>query len=112
MGFADELPSKDVVINIQGVFVPGGFSQDSDAYVVVNGTFPNSCYTWGHTNVQNKGEKIHEVVSVARVTQGMCLMVIVPFTKEVRLGKLSSGEHTLRFMSGDGTYFERTLVVE
>ncbi|MGE0763635.1 MAG: hypothetical protein AB7N80_10190 [Bdellovibrionales bacterium] len=110
--WSEELPVKDTIINVQDVFVPGGFSQDSDAYVVVNGTFPNSCYRWNRANVTDKGNNMHEIVSVAKVTQGMCLMVLVPFSKDVRLGKLSRGEHTLRFINGDGTYFERTLEVE
>jgi hypothetical protein len=39
-------------------------------------------------------------------------MVLVPFQKEVRLGKFEAGKHTLRFENGDGTYFEKTLVIE
>jgi len=39
-------------------------------------------------------------------------MVLVPFTKEIRLGKLQTGKHALRFLNGDGTYLEKSLVVE
>jgi hypothetical protein len=39
-------------------------------------------------------------------------MVLVPFTKEVKLGKLNSGKHTLKFLNGDGTYLEKTMAVE
>jgi hypothetical protein len=46
------------------------------------------------------------------VSQGMCLMVLIPFQKDIRLGKLDSGEHQLKFLNGDGTYMERTLKVE
>lgn len=109
---ATGLPAKDVVIGIHDVYVPGGFGPDSDAYVVVNGVFPNSCYRFGRAEVVDKDKATHEITSIARVQQGMCLQMLVPYTKEVRLGQLSSGTHTLRFMNGDGTYFERTMEIE
>jgi hypothetical protein len=39
-------------------------------------------------------------------------MVLVPFNKEVKLGKLNAGKHTLKFLNGDGTYLEKTLTIE
>lgn len=111
--WSESLPDKEVVFNIKDAFIPGGFSQDSDAYVVVIGEYPNSCYSWGGADVRHVGDKVHEVVSKAKVLQGqMCLMFIRPFSNEVRLGQLSRGEHTLRFMNEHGNFFERTLVVE
>lgn len=109
---ASQLPTKEVAVSVHDAYVPGGFSSESDAYVVVNGVFPNSCYRWSRAEVRNSAQKVHEIVSMARVTQGMCLMVLVPYTKEVRLGQLERGTHTLRFMNGDGTYFERSLEIE
>ena len=94
-------------------FIPGGFDSESDAYVVVNGLFPNGCYSWNRADVTKDVEpNIHEVRSVATVRQTMCIMVLVPFTKELHLGQLDSGDHTIRFMNGDGTFIERTLHVE
>lgn len=104
--------SKDVVIGISEVYVPENTSSASDAQVVVSGMFPNSCYSWKHATVTNTTPLEHEVKSIAEVAQAMCLMVMVPFQKEVHLGKLISGSHTLRFMNGDGTYFERTMRIE
>jgi hypothetical protein len=49
---------------------------------------------------------------MATVSQGMCMMVLIPFTQEVRLGELQSGTHQLRFISGDGTYLQKTMVIE
>lgn len=109
---ADFSLTKEVIIGINDAYVPGGFSSDTDAFAVVSGTFPNSCYSWVRADVTNKSAMFHEIRSLANVTEAMCLMVIIPFSKEVRLGKLSSGEHTLRFISGDGTYFDRTFAVE
>lgn len=109
---AENLPPKDVVVPINEAFVPGGFDSQSDSFVVVSGIFPNGCYRWKNAEVKNVSEYVHEVTSHALVNQGMCLMVLVPFSKDVRLGRLQSGNHALRFLNGDGTYMEKTLVIE
>lgn len=112
-GQADQqLPQeKEVQVGISGVYVPAGFDTSSDVYVVVNGIFQNGCYKWKRADVNHNGFN-HEIKSVASVSQGMCLMVLVPFQKEVRLGQFDAGKHTLRFLNGDGTYLEKTLVIE
>ena len=42
----------------------------------------------------------------------MCAMHMVPFQKDVDLGRLQSGQHTLRFLNSDGTYFDQLITVE
>ena len=110
--FAAEPTTREVTLGVSDVFIPGGIGPETDAYVVVSGMFPNSCYKWDRSEVNHTSPNFHEVRSVATVSQTMCLMVLVPYSKEVALGRLGSGEHTLRFVNGDGTYFERTLEVE
>jgi len=107
----DEKP-KEVAIGISDVYVPGGFDSDSDSFVVTNGIFPNGCYKYSRSEVTHVNNNVHEIKSFANVRQGMCIMVLVPFNKEVRLGKLSSGKHSLKFLNGDGTYLEKQLVIE
>lgn len=104
--------TKEVRISINDVFVPEKVEHNSDAKVILNGMFPNSCYRWSRSSVYNANPNNYQVQAFATVTQTMCLMVLVPFSKEVNLGKLPVGEHTLRFINGDDTYFERTLTVE
>lgn len=104
--------TRDVVISVSDVFIPGGFDSEADAFVVASGMFPNGCYRWKGSEVKNVDAMTHEVQSTATVNQGMCIMVLVPFSKEIRLGKLQTGNHTLRFLNGDGTFLERTLQVE
>ncbi len=104
--------TRDVQIGISGVFVPGGFDSASDTYVVVSGVFQNGCYKWSRAETKNVDAYTHEIVSMASVSQGMCIMVLIPFQKEVRLGKLASGKHALKFLNGDGTYLEKNLLVE
>ena len=110
--FAEDPVTKEVPVGISGVFVPAGFDSTSDAYVVVNGVFPNGCYRWSRADETRVDAFTHEIRSMATVTQGMCIMVLVPFQKDIRLGKLGVGKHTLRFVNGDGTHFEKELVVE
>lgn len=109
---ADSIPEKEVSVGISGAFVPGGFDSSSDAYVVVNGVFQNGCYRWSRAEVVNVDDFTHEITSKAKVTQGMCIMVLVPFQKDIALGKLNSGKHTLKFLNGDGTYLEKQLNIE
>lgn len=104
--------SKDMPVALNDVFVPGGFDSNSDAYVVVSGIFPNGCYKWKGTNRNDVSNTEHEITSIATVSQGMCIQVLVPFTKDVRLGRLTTGSHVLRFLSNDGTYIEKNLVIE
>ncbi|MCB0411816.1 MAG: hypothetical protein KDD22_04780 [Bdellovibrionales bacterium] len=104
---------KEVVVAVSDVYIPGGFDSETDVYVIVSGMFPNSCYNWAGADIDMKQqESLVQVTSKATVSQGMCLTVLVPYTKEVRIGKLNSGKYTLRFPSPDGTYFDRELVVE
>ncbi len=100
------------MVSVSEAYIPGGFDSNSDVYVIVSGVFPNGCYSWGEAKVENKSETLHEVTSLAEVTQGMCIMVMVPFSKEVRLGQFSKGEHVIRFVNGDGTFLEKTVVIE
>lgn len=110
---ADEIPAvREVTVGVSDVYVPGGFDSETDAYVVVNGIFPNGCYRWKGAQVSHTDQFNHEVTSKADVSQGMCLMVLIPFTKEIRLGKLASGEHKMKFLNGDGTYLEKVMKVE
>ena len=109
---ANEPKTREVVVSINDAYVPSGFDSYSDAFVVVNGIFPNSCYRLKDTQVEHVGPALHEITTYATVTEGMCLMVLLPFNKEARLGRLQAGEHKLHFMNGDGTYMERSLVVE
>ncbi len=103
---------KEVQIGLNSVYIPSGFDSGSDVFVVVNGIFQNGCYRWNRADVSHLDTYSHEVKSIASVSPGVCIMVLIPFQKEVRLGKFASGKHTLKFDNGDGTYFEKALVIE
>lgn len=113
--FADS-PNKpgerEVVVGVNDAYVPSGFDSSSDAFVVVNGLFSNSCYRLKAAEVQHVGAALHEVKVKAIVTEGLCLMVLVPFHQEAQLGKLAVGDHSIHFMNGDGTFWEKHLTIE
>lgn len=103
---------NEVPLSVSDVFIPSGFDSGADVFVVVNGYFPNSCYSWKNAQVNHISPTEHEIYSMGMVKPGMCLTVLLPYTQEVRLGRFESGVHTLRFMNGDGTYLERSMSVE
>lgn len=100
------------VIGVTDAYIPSGFDSGSAAFVVVNGMFPNSCYKLKDIEVKSVGPALQELTSKANVTQGLCLMVIIPWHREVQLGQLAVGTHKLHFMNGDGTYMEKQIVIE
>ena len=104
--------TREQVVAINDAFIPSGFDSSSEAFAVVNGLFPNSCYRFRTAKVEHVGPALHEVRAYATVTEGLCLMVLVPYSKEVQLGKLSVGKHAIRFVSGDGTFWEKSLTIE
>ncbi len=112
MGTASAMTTKEVAIGVNNVYVPGGFDTSSDVYVVVNVIFPNGCYKWSRADIKHVDTYNHEIRTYADVSQGMCIMVLIPFQQEVRLGKFASGKHTLHFMNGDGTSLQKPLIVE
>ncbi len=110
---AQDIPSKESVVGINSAFVPGGFDSTSDVYAIVSGIYPNSCYSWKRADVEpTDGQNVIRVSAVASVTQGMCMMVLVPFQREVLIGTLPVGDYTLRFSNGEGTYFDEALSIE
>lgn len=104
--------TRELVLAPVSAFVPNGFDRQSDAYIVVSGMFPNSCYKLRESKVDHVGPALHEVRVVATVTEGLCLTVMIPYSKEIQLGKLNVGDHEIRIMSGDGTYFAKHLVID
>lgn len=103
---------RQVPVGFSDAYIPSGFDSNSDTFVVASGIFPNGCYRWSEAEVSHSGTNVHEIRATANVSQGMCMMVLVPFTKEIHLGKLSVGNHAVRLINGDGTYIEKRLNIE
>lgn len=104
--------SKKMVVAVTQAYIPSGFDSKSEQMVVVNGYFPNGCYSFDSFEVKHPDTFRHEVTVYANVLQAMCTMAIIPYQKEVLLGVLASGNHTLVFPSSDGTSIEQKFTVE
>lgn len=100
---------KEIAVSVNGVYIPSGFTTQTETYVVVNGLFPNGCYSLSQPKVKHITTFEHEVMTIAKVRQGICLRVLVPFNQEIPVGRLAEGKHTFRFVADDGTSSEKQL---
>lgn len=103
---------KEIAVGINGVYVAADVKSNADVIAVVNGLFPNGCYSLGEPKIDHKTVFEHDVYTIAKVKQGICLRVLVPFTKEISLGKLAVGKHNVRFVADDGTAVEKIIDVK
>ena len=108
---AEDITVKEVAVSVMDAYIPNGLKGGDDAYVVVNGLFPNSCYTLERAEVKHISDFSHQIRTIAKVRSGICLRVLVPYNKEISLGALKSGVHTLKFSADDDTYFEKTMTI-
>ena len=110
---AEDMPEgKETHITIGDAYIPSGFDSGSEAFAVVTGLFPNSCYRFSEAKIEHVSPTEHVVKAYAKVTEGLCLMVMVPYSKEVQIGRLSVGTHSIKFVNGDGTFWEKSLTIE
>lgn len=109
---SDQNVVKEIAVGVNGVYVASDVNTKSDVIVVVNGLFPNGCYSLGEPKVDHKTAFDHDIYTIAKVKQGICLRVLVPFTKEISIGKLAAGKHNLRFVADDGTAVEKVIDVK
>jgi hypothetical protein len=106
--------SREVVVNVNEALVPSSVdAYREDVKVQISGFFNNTCYSFNRVmTTQEKSTNTYVVQTVADVQSGHCLMVLVPFMKEVNLGTFEPGVFTIRFMNGDNTFFEKKVVAE
>lgn len=98
---------KEQYLNFNDVYIQKDRGVVEPNELLVVGVFPNGCYKWETAEVKHLDDFTHEVRGLAKVQQGICTMMLVSFTKEVDLGLLKSGEHTVRVINADGTIFEK-----
>ncbi len=100
---------KEVAVSVMDVYVPSSLKGDQQGYVVITGLFPNTCYTFNRTEVNNVSAFEHEIRAIANVRSGICLRMLVPFNSELPLGYLKKGQHKLSFIADDGTSSEKVF---
>lgn len=106
------IKTEETAVSIDEVFVPEGLNSEMDSYVVIAGIYPNGCYSWKRSDVVSRDLYNHIIRPIADVAQAYCIMVLVPFTQPVQLGRLLPGSHHLLFLNADGSYIQRTLEIE
>jgi hypothetical protein len=119
MGFnqanAETLPPSDqkqVAMSVHDVFFPSELKSTEPVNFVVNGMFPNTCYSMHSIDVKHVADFRHEVRVYANVKHAICAMVLMPYTQEGSLGLVKSGRHMVLFLASDGTGFEKVISVK
>lgn len=108
------MESREVIVNVNEALVPSKVeAYRENVKVQISGFFNNTCYSFNRVmTTQEKSTYTYIVETVADVQSGHCLMVLVPFMKEVNLGTFEPGIFKVRFMNGDKTFFEKQVVAE
>ena len=87
----------------QTAFIPLGFDDNDSAQVVVEGTFPSSCFKVGPNEVSVNEEKkvIYIKNQVYYYKESLCIQMIVHYTKVIDLGILPKGGFKVVFLTGE-----------
>ncbi len=106
---ADDFVAEEVNISAQALFVPNGFDDNDEVTVILDGYLPDPCHRLTDPEViKNNDTKLVTVQAKALLFKGECPDVIVPFTQEVKVGRLEKGEYLV--LSKDGRHKERMQV--
>ena len=103
---------KEIGLGVIDAYIPASQRADRDAHIVVNGLFPNSCYSFSGADVTHIDDFTHKIRTVVKVRSGVCSRVLKPFTEQIPLGKLKRGEHKITLVADDDTYFEKILLID
>lgn len=104
--------SYEAPVVIQEADVPTVVGKSTDVLVMINGYFSNTCYKYRSTDIRHPDAFTHEIRAFAIVEGEVCLMKIVNFQRDIELGQLPAGEHTVLIFSGDGKVFEHKMLVQ
>jgi hypothetical protein len=100
-----------VKVDSADVFIPEGFDDNDESVVVLDGFLRSGCYKLAqseHRLDQQTG--VITVTQYARKYPGPCVMALVPFTSEVRLGVLPQGQYQV--VTNDGLLSQRMTIKE
>ena len=91
-------------IESQFLFVPKGFDDNDKVEIVLDGYMPSTCYRQAEpTFTVDVAAKVITVQAMAKVYEGPCLLVLVPYTEVVNVGSLPKGDYTVKTLGLDGT---------
>lgn len=83
---------------VEKIFIPDGFDDNDNVEVVLQGSFPSTCYKVGKTSsVVNTDAKVIEITATSYKYDGesRCNEVEVPFIQKVKLGVLEKGVYKI-----------------
>ena len=110
-GASAQYTEKEIGLGIIDAYIPAGLKTNQDAFLVVNGLFPNACYTFSSAEVIHIDDFTHQVKTLVKVRSGACARVMTPFNQQISLGDLKPGEHKIKMVSDDDTDFEKVMVI-
>lgn len=88
-----------VKFSLEKSWIPVGFDDNDRAQVVVEGTFPNTCFKIDDASTQvsleEKGKTI-KIFQKAYKYEGPCQRVLVPFSQVVNIGVLGQGTYKVQ----------------
>jgi hypothetical protein len=97
---------KPVLINFEpeNIFIPQDFDNNDNAQVVVDGTFPDTCYKVGPVEYTvNQDKKVIYVRNKAyHYNSSWCATLMVPFFQTVNLGILREGKYEVKVVQNSG----------
>lgn len=112
---ADSVPAADqkqIALNIHDVYFKEPLLATEEITFVVNGMFPNSCYSFHSIEVKHPDTYRHEVFVYVNVKHAVCSPYMRPFSEVGILGQLQPGRHLVMFLASDGTGFEKSILVQ
>ncbi len=109
---AKEGDVHEEIVAINDISIPAQFHSESEVYIFVFGWLPSSCYELKEIKIEHLSATLHQVSARALVVEAICLAIIIPFQREIHLGKMVAGEHILRFLNNNGTSWEEKLRIE
>lgn len=109
--WADRPSPEKYDADVRYLFVPVGFdSNDPDVMAVLDGVLPDTCYRLDKPDVERVG-KTFSIRANMYLVSGNCLPFAVPFTQEVKLGRLGAADD-YRIMTKNGSLTENLVVKE
>ncbi len=83
-----------VEASVSTVYAPGGFDDNDNIQVVIEGIFPNTCYKSGPSKVFVAGERI-QIVQQAYYYDGHCFQMMVPYERVIDIGILKAQNYSI-----------------
>ena len=77
---------KEIQVSINDALVPSKVKAYENVKAVISGLFSNGCYKYSRSEVtQSANKDLTKVSTFAKVSPGMCLMVLVGFALNVKV---------------------------